>query len=110
MSSIPDGFSIEIIIEFLGRDILGAHRAVAKHWTLPPQPTIFVQCSKFWQVNVAAESLDKIRRDKIRNSRGRPRDWFPAPCQLCLLGPTEDDAIQHHEVGIVFVLAFTSGE
>ena len=59
---------------------------------------------------MAAESLDKIRRDKIRNIRGRPRDWFPAPCQLCLLGPTEDDAIQSHEVGIVFVSAFTRRE
>ena len=104
---IPDYFSIEIIIAFRGRDILGEHRAVAKHWTLPPRPTISVQCSRFWQIQVAAVSMDTIRRFQIWMNRGRPPDEFCARCQICRLGPIEENLYRNHEVGFVNVSVFT---
>ena len=107
MSLIPD-LLMEIVIDYLGRYVAGEHRAVAKHWTLLPRATTFVQCSRSWQTYTIAETIDKIRLDAARHLfEQRPSTQVDGRCELCLLALDEGDAVSQHDVGLATIVTFT---
>ena len=93
---------MEYVVDYLGRYVAGEHRAVAKHWTLLPRATTFVQCSRHWQTDIIAETIDKIRLEKSRSSGRRPSTQVAGRCELC-----QDDYISQHEVGLATIVTFT---
>ena len=106
MSLIPD-YLMEFVIDYLGRYVAGEHRAAAKHWTLLPRATTFVQCSRHWQTDIIAETIDKVRLEKVRSSGRRPSTQVAGRCELCLLALDEDDYLSQHEVGLATIVTFT---
>ena len=98
---------MEYVVDYLGRYVAGEHRAVAKHWTLLPRATTFVQCSRHWQTDIIAETIDKVRLERFRSSWSGPSTQVAGLCELCLLAPDEDDYVSEHEVGIATIVTFT---
>ena len=105
MAIVPDYFSIEIIIEFLGRGCAAEHRAVARHWTLPPRPTTFVQCSDRWQMNIAAYQIDRLRLDRSRMMHNRSAEEMVDRCELCFLAAVDEEILSDHQVAVINMAA-----
>ena len=107
LEPIPNYVCIEVIIGFVGRDVLGEHRAVARNWTLPPQRITFVQGSGWFPSPYAARSIDRIREEAIYRNAGRPPQEFSNRCEICRMGPIHDARWSVQRVGFITLRTFT---
>ena len=107
LEPIPNYVCIEVIIGFVGRDVLGEHRAVARNWTLPPQRITFVQSSGWYLSQHAAISIGKIREEAICLNAGRPPQDFSDRCEICRMGFIHDAGWAVQRIGFVTLRMFT---